>query len=64
MLYLGPGILRRSCRSCSRCLKHAALNDGVTLVQVTPTGTSLSSHAAASLHPLTGRDSPCRGRSC
>ena len=35
-------------------LKHAVLNDGVTLVQVTPTGTSLSRYAAASLHPRPG----------
>jgi NADH-quinone oxidoreductase subunit G len=35
-------------------LKHAMVKDGVRLVQVTPTGTSLSPYAAASVHPRPG----------
>ncbi len=35
-------------------IKHAVLNDGVTLVQVTPTGTSLDRYAAATVHPRPG----------
>ena len=35
-------------------IKHAVLNDGVRLVQVTPTGTSLSPYATVSLHPRPG----------
>jgi NADH-quinone oxidoreductase subunit G len=35
-------------------LRHAAINDGVRLVEITPRPTGLGRHAAASAHPLPG----------
>jgi len=53
VLYLGPDPKEELPVLFLR-LKHAALNDGVRIVQVTPTGTSLSPYASASLHPTPG----------
>ncbi|MFT7601848.1 MAG: NADH-quinone oxidoreductase subunit G [Acidimicrobiales bacterium] len=35
-------------------LRHAIVEDGVSLIELTPRATSLSNHAAVSLHPLAG----------
>ena len=35
-------------------LRHAAVNDGVDLIELTPRPTALSPHAAASIHPVPG----------
>ena len=53
VLYLGPDPKEELPVLFLR-LKHAMLNDGVRLVQVTPSGTSLSPYAAASVHPRPG----------
>ncbi len=53
VLYLGPDPKEELPVLFLR-LKHAMVNDGVRLVQITPTGTSLSPYATASLHPRAG----------
>ncbi len=35
-------------------LRHAAVESGVTIVEITPTATSLSTHASLSIHPAPG----------
>ena len=53
VLYLGPDPKEELPVLFLR-LKHAMLNDGVKVVQVTPTATSLSPYATVSLHPRPG----------
>ena len=53
VLYLGPDPKEELPVLFLR-LKHAALNDRVRIVEVTPTATGLSPYAAASLHPRPG----------
>ncbi|MFM7068613.1 MAG: NADH-quinone oxidoreductase subunit NuoG [Actinomycetes bacterium] len=53
VLYLGPDP-KEELPVLHLRLRHAALNDGVRIVQVAPTATGLSDFAAADLHPRPG----------